>query len=135
MYFEKFNNSDMKKFLIEKSNFKERNNDYYGNGWLENYHETIFENESFEEDEYYSEYNLEQIRDNKCCSYVYRIGVLYMRDANKCDFAEIHIAFQSDKDGKMIYLGKLNFEDGENMDLLPTIQRIAFSMIECLIWS
>lgn len=134
MYFKEFENSDMKKFLMEKSNFDERNNDYYSNGYLYSYHETINEDyNKFIEDEYYSEYNLEQIRDEKHLSYVYRIGVFYMRDANKCDFAEIHIAFQSDKNGEIKYLGKLDFEDGENMDLLTTAQRIAFSMIECLI--
>lgn len=135
MYFKKFENSDMKKFLMEKSNFDERNNDYYSNGYHYSYHETINDDYNIltDNDEYYSEYNLDQIRDGKHSSYVYRVGVLYMRDANKCDFAEIHIAFQNDKNGKIQYLGKLDFEDGENMDLLSTVQRIAFSMIECLI--
>lgn len=133
MYFKKFENSDMKKFLMEKSNFDERNNDYYSNGYLYSYHETICEDDTYNHDENYSVYDLNRIEDKEYSSYVYRVGVLYMRDANKCDFAEIHIAFQSDNNGEIKYLGKLDFEDGENMDLLPTIQRIAYSMIECLI--
>ena len=54
-----------------------------------------------------------------------------MFDNNKSDFGEFHIAFQSDKDGGMIYMGKLNFEDGENMDITTTIKRIAYSMLKC----
>ena len=134
IYFNKFNNSDMKKFLLEKANFHERNNGYYGPDYFEDYHETVYEKSYEGTDEHYSEYNLEQINNNEHHSYVYRVGVLYMWDANKCDFAEFHIAFQNDKDGTIQYLGKLDFEDGENMDILATVQRIAFSMIECVIF-
>lgn len=133
MYFKKFENSDMKSFLLEKANFNERNkNAYIGYGC--NYHETVNPNNDYEShyDECCSHYNLEYINNDKYYTYVYRIGVLYMWDGNKCDFAEMHIAFQSDKNGEMIYLGKLDFEHGENMDLETTIKRIAFSMINCV---
>lgn len=134
MYFRKFENSDMKKFLIEKANLDERNADS-DVGYHLCYHETTNPDNDYKslDDEYYGYYNLEQINHDKYYSYVYRIGVLYMWDANKCDFAEIHVAFQSDKNGEMLYLGKLDFERGENMDLETTIKRIAFSMIECLL--
>jgi hypothetical protein len=55
-----------------------------------------------------------------------------MWDSNKCDFAEVHVAFQTDKNSEMLYLGKLDFKNGENMDLETTVKRIAFSMIECM---
>lgn len=133
MYFKRFENSDMLNFLKAKSKLNERNRDGYC-VYCHSYHETIREDDDHDDnDEYYSDYNLERINDDKYSSYVYRIGVLYMWDANKCDFAEIHIAFQTDKNSKMIYIGKLDFEDGENMDLLTTVQRIAFSMVECMI--
>lgn len=134
MYFKKFENSDMKKFLVEKAKLNERNTEAYV-GYGHRYHETINPDNDYEfcHDEYYSSYNLEQIAENKYYTYVYRIGVLYMWDGNKCDFAEIHIALQSDKNSEMFYLGKLDFKDGENMDLETTAKRIAFSMIECLI--
>lgn len=134
MYFKKFENSDMKKFLIEKSNFNERNYNAYA-GYGHSYHETVNPNNDYEscKDDDYSDYNLELINEDKYYTYVHRIGVLYMWDGNKCDFAEIHIAFQSDKNSEMIYLGKLDFKDGENMDLETTVKRIAFSMIECLL--
>lgn len=134
MYFKKFENSDMKKFLIEKANLDERSADSYS-GYHHCYHETVNPDNDYEslDAEHYSPWNLEQINDDKYHSYVYRIGVLYMWDANKCDFAEIHVAFQTDKNSEMLYLGKLDFEQGENMDLETTIKRIAFSMIECLL--
>ena len=134
MYFKKFENSDMKKFLLEKANYDERNRDAYI-GYRYSYHETIDPNNNHDyyESGLYSSYNLEQIAEDKYNTYVYRIGVLYMWDGNKCDFAEMHVAFQSDKNGKMLYLGKLDFEDGENMDLETTVKRIAYSMIQCLL--
>ena len=134
MWLNQYDNNDMKEFLMKKANFEERNNDPCSNGWFCEYNETITE-KSYETDnyEYCTEYNLERIRDNEYHSYVHRIGVLYMWDANKCDYAEFHIAFQNKKDGEIIYLGMLDFNDGENMDLLTTAQRIAFSMIKCLI--
>ena len=134
MFYNKFEDSDMKKYLMEVSRFYERNDSLYGNGWFHSYHETTCtydKSDTFNEE--YSEYNLESVRDDKICSYAYRVGVLYMRDANKCDYAEFYIAFQNDKDGEIQYLGKLDFMDGENMDILATVQRIAFSMIECVI--
>lgn len=134
MYFKRFENSDMKNFLIEKSNFNERNkNAYIGYGY--SYHETINPDNDYESCNYehYSCYNLEQINEDKYYTYVYRIGVFYMWDGNKCDFAEMHVAFQTDKNSEMLYLGKLDFKYGENMDLETTIKRIAFSMIECLL--
>ena len=122
--------SDMRKFLEEKANFKERQSEDYI-GYYCGYHETICETNDerdFEEDDKYS---LEFCRDKENYSYVYRIGVFSMFDANKSDFGEFHIAFQSDKGGEMIYMGKVNFEDGENMDITQTIKRIAFSMLKC----
>ena len=134
MFHNQFKPDDMKKFLMDISNYDERNNDPCSNGWFHRYHETICtQDKSDTFDEYYSEYNLESIRDDKHLSYAYRVGVFYMWDANKCDYAEFHIAFQNDKDGEIQYLGKLDFKDGENMDILATVQRIAFSMIECTI--
>ena len=129
MYFKKFEDSDMRKFLLEKANFDERNRNSYI-GYRCTYHETI---NPYNDNEGYSTYNLEQIYEKKYHSYVHRIGVLYMWDGNKCDFAEMHVAFQSDIEGEMLYLGKLDFKDGENMDLEMTVKRIAFSMIECLL--
>lgn len=75
MYFKRFENSDMKKFLIEKSNFNERNkNAYIGYGCA--YHETINPDNDYNScDEYYSSYNLEQIGEDKYYTYVYRVGV------------------------------------------------------------
>lgn len=133
MYYEKFKNSDMKKFLIEKANLNERNNNSYI-GYRHCYHETINPDNDYRScyDKDYAYYDLEQISKDDYYTYVHRIGVLYLYDGNKCDFAEIHVAFQDDKNGKMLYLGKLNFEHGENMDLETTIKRIAFSMIECV---
>lgn len=134
MYFKKFENSDMKKFLVEKAKLNERNQEAYM-GYRYCYHETTNPDNDYESciDEYYSSYNLEQISNNKYYTYVYRIGVLYMWDGNKCDFAEMHVVYQSDENSEMLYLGKLNFENGENMDLETTAKRIAFSMIMCLI--
>lgn len=134
MYFRKFENSDMKKFLIEKANLNERNEEAYI-GYNHSYHETINPGNDYESyhDEHYTSYNLERIDDNDYYTYVYRVGVLYMWDGNKCDFAEIHIAFQSDENSEMLYLGKLDFKYGENMDLETTVKRIAFSMIECVL--
>lgn len=126
-------NSDMRKFLEEKANLAERELESYS-GYLVQYDETISEdshNRDFDDD--YSD-SLEFIRTKSDYSYVYRIGVLAMFDGNKMDFGEFHIGFQSDKDGSMLYLGKLNFSDGENMDIPQTIKRIAYSMLECLKW-
>lgn len=123
--------SDMRKFLEEKAKLSERQSDEMGCGYYIGYHETISETDDerdFEEDDKYS---LEFCRDKENYSYVYRIGVLSMFDNNKSDFGEFHIAFQSDKGGEMIYMGKVNFEDGENMDITQTIKRIAFSMLKC----
>lgn len=36
--------------------------------------------------------------------------------------------------GEMIYMGKIYFKDGENMDIETTIKRIAYSMLECWNW-
>lgn len=133
MYFKRFENSDMKQFLIEKANLKERNANSYI-GYRHSYHETINPNNNHETcGDDYSYYGLDQIYEDKYDTYVYRIGVLYMWDGNKCDFAEIHIAFQSDENSEILYLGKLDFKDGENMDLETTIKRIAFSMINCVL--
>lgn len=134
MYFKKFENSDMKKFLLEKANYDERNRNMYI-GYRYSYYETIDPNSDYDpyESEFYSSYDLTYIAEGKYNTYVYRIGVLYMYDGNKCDFAEMHVAFQSDKNGKMLYLGKLDFEDGENMDLETTVKRIAYSMVQCLL--
>lgn len=134
MYFKKFEDSDMKKFLLEKADFNERNkNAYIGYGC--NYHETINPNNEYSSryDERYSYTDLGQIENSEYYTYVHRIGVLYMWDGNKCDFAEMHVAFQTDKNSEILYLGKLNFERGENMDLETTVKRIAFSMINCLL--
>jgi hypothetical protein len=125
----------MKKFLIEKANLEERNRNMYI-GYRYRYHETINPNIDYKScnDDCYGYYDLAQISDDKYYTYVYRIGVLYMWDANKCDFAELHIAFQTDKNSEMVYLGKLDFKDGENMDLETTVKRIAFSMIDCVLF-
>lgn len=134
MYFKKFDNSDMRKFLIEKAKLRERNENSYI-GYQHSYHETVNPDVDWDycRDRHYSRYNLEQVAAAEYHTYVHRVGVLYMWDGNKCDFSEMHIAYQSKENGEMIYLGKLDFPDGENMDLETTIGRIAFSMLECLL--
>lgn len=120
----------MKKFLEEKAQLSKRQAEMYI-GYRVRYNETICENMNnidYEEDGCIS---LDFIRDKQNYSYVYRVGVLSMFDGNKLDFGEFHIGFQTDKDSEMIYMGKLNFEYGENMDIETTIKRIAYSMLEC----
>lgn len=127
----RFKDSDMRKFLEEKANLSERQSDELGCGYYIGYNETVCDNSDnrdFDEDDNNS---LEFIEESKNYSYVYRIGVLSMFDNNKSDFGEFHIGFQSDKDSEMIYMGKIDFEDGENMDITTTIKRIAYSMLKC----
>lgn len=120
----------MRKFLEEKAELSKRQDEMYI-GYRVRYSETICENMNnvdYEED---GRISLDFIRDTQNYSYVYKIGVLSMFDGNKLDFGEFHIGFQTDKDGEMIYMGKINFEDGENMDVETTIKRIAYSMLDC----
>lgn len=127
----KYQNSDMRKFLEEKAKLSERQSDGLGCGYYIGYNETICENHDnidYDED---NRNSLDFIDDSKNYSYVYRIGVLSMFDNNKSDFGEFHIGFQSNKDGEMVYMGKIDFEDGENMDITTTIKRIAYSMLKC----
>jgi len=120
----------MRKFLEEKAELSKRQSEMYI-GYFVNYKETVCEdsnNTNYEEDGCIS---LDFVRDTKNYSYIYKIGVLSMFDANKCDFGEFHIGIQAHKDSDPVYMGKINFKDGENMDIETTIKRIAYSMLEC----
>lgn len=124
----------MRKFLEEKAQLSKRQSNALGCGYFVNYRETICENSSETDYSEDGRISLDFIRDKSNYSYVYKIGVLSMFDNNKCDFGEFHIGFQTDEDSEMIYMGKINFEDGENMDIETTIKRIAYSMLECWNW-
>lgn len=133
MYYKKFEQSIMKEFLIKKSLLEDKNKNPYS-GYRYSYHETINPDNAYlsDRDGRYSFFDLDQIEQNDYYTYVYRIGVLYMWDANKCDFAEMHVAYQFDENSEIIYLGKLDFKHGENMDLETTTKRISFSMLCCI---
>lgn len=60
---------------------------------------------------------------DKRTSYIYRVGVLAVIDANKCDFVEVHIGHQRDPDAPYEYIGKLWWQDGENDDIGRCLRR------------
>lgn len=57
-------------------------------------------------------------------SWVWKIAVLALIDSNKWDWAEVYIGWQHDPKSEPVYLGRLSFHSGENMDIARTVKRI-----------
>lgn len=62
------------------------------------------------------------------CSYIYKVATLSIIDGNKCDFAKVYLGYQRDRDSGLVYVGCLDFPNGENTDLGRTLKRL----LECL---
>lgn len=58
-----------------------------------------------------------------CTSFIYKIGVLSVVDANKCDFATVFIGHQRTPGAKPEFIGYLNWSDGENDDPKRSLAR------------
>ena len=59
----------------------------------------------------------------KDCSYLHKVGVLALIDGNKFDFCTLFIGVTDAYDDNQ-FIGKLNFNDGENMDLARLLARM-----------
>lgn len=74
-------------------------------------------------------------------SYIYKVGVLSLIDANKCDWIHLVIGIQRGKDSRVEIIGKLSFTDGENDDpgrVLKRAMRLLYDthpVFEELFWS
>lgn len=62
-------------------------------------------------------------------SWIYKVSVLALIDANKCDFVTVHFGLQRHENAQLVYLGYLDFPDGENMD----IGRVLVRLMDCLV--
>ncbi len=56
------------------------------------------------------------------CSWIHKVGVLALIDGNKFDFCTLFIGV-IDQHGEYQFIGKLNFYEGENMDLARLLAR------------
>lgn len=55
-------------------------------------------------------------------SYIYRIGLLALIDANKCDWVTVLIGHER-QPGQFEFIGKLHWHDGENDDIGRSLGR------------
>ena len=73
------------------------------------------------------------------CPYIYKVGAYAEIDGNKFDYAYIYLGMEREKDGRLVYLGKLEFPDGENSDIGNTLGRLmkCLEMIDSIftLWS
>lgn len=102
----------MKKFLLSKA--AELINGY---------------NESFVHSLYEENENRDAISSNddwlkNGTSWIYKVGVLVVIDANKCDFMWILIATQRNEFESYEFIGLLHFNKGENDDVARTLNRV-----------
>ena len=80
---------------------------------------TSLEYETYKED---VETNYRQFIE-KDCSWLYKVGVLALIDGNKWDFCTLFIGVV-DQHAACQFLGKLDFSDGENMDVARLLARM-----------
>lgn len=55
-------------------------------------------------------------------SYIWKVGVLLLIDNNKCDWVHVFIGHER-APGKLEFIGKLYFSDGENDDMGRSMKR------------
>lgn len=66
--------------------------------------------------------------DNKT-SYIWKVGVLCLTDSNKCDWVNVLVGVQRDKETEPYLVAKFYFPEGENDDCGRVINR-AMRMLE-----
>ena len=100
--------SSMKEFLLQKADLSEYLKEWCQIKYRENINPDAINGDAWLD---------------KGTTYIWKVGVLAVIDANKCDWVQVLIGHQRSPDRPMEFIGKLNWQDGENDDIGRSLDR------------